>query len=269
MKSKGIQNRLKNHPILLRIYRESKSIFFNIFIRPVYFLKRNLRRIDAFNKYKDIKDVKDRHLGKRCFIIGSGPSLTEEDYLALKDEYTFGVNAICMLFDKLNCRTDYMVISDWKAFNRLKEYLPKDKSVFVADCETIDRDSYSILPTDKSSAFSKYSVAPRISNDASICVYHGNTVVFVALQLAIYMGFKEIYLLGVDCNYSKDAEKWYSVDHGLRDENNDTAGLRMINDFKVANKWIGKYGVEVFNATRGGMLEVFPRVDLDDILKDA
>ena len=44
----------------------------------------------------------------------------------------------------------------------------------------------------------------RFSNNASRLLYDSNTVTYIMIQLAAYMGFNEIYLLGVDCNYKQE-----------------------------------------------------------------
>ena len=40
----------------------------------------------------------------------------------------------------------------------------------------------------------------------------------------------------------------------------------MIRSYEVVKQYESKYNFRVYNATRGGMLEVFDRVDLDKIL---
>ena len=45
-----------------------------------------------------IKKLKDNYIGKRCFIIGNGPSLRIEDLNCLKGEYTFAANRIYEIF---------------------------------------------------------------------------------------------------------------------------------------------------------------------------
>lgn len=87
-----------------------------------------------------------------------------------------------------------------------------------------------------------------------------------AIQFAFYCGVDEIYLLGVDCNYT--TEKLYAVDHGIRDSEKYRAqtGRLMIEDFKVIKKYADSIGVKIYNATAGGMLEVFERVNLDDVI---
>ncbi len=47
--------------------------------------------------------------GQRCFIIGNGPSLKQTDLTKLKDEFTFGMNRIYLLFPELGFNTTYFV----------------------------------------------------------------------------------------------------------------------------------------------------------------
>ena len=50
---------------------------------------------------RTLEGFRDRYAGKRCFIIGNGPSLREMDLSALRDEYTFGLNRIYLMFEKI------------------------------------------------------------------------------------------------------------------------------------------------------------------------
>ncbi len=93
-----------------------------------------------------------------------------------------------------------------------------------------------------------------------------------AIEAAIYMGCKEIYLLGVDCNYSLknlhfmkteyDDEKWSP------NKNVDVAEIQQMSNiigYEFIKKEAEKRSVKIYNATRGGSLEVFERVNSDDI----
>jgi hypothetical protein len=79
------------------------------------------------------------------------------------------------------------------------------------------------------------------------------------------MGFKEIYLLGADCHYASDM-KHHFKDYGHIDRSFATAGEKMMSAYKVAKQHAKKHQINIFNATRGGMLEVFERVDLDAVV---
>ena len=76
--------------------------------KPKYFVAKKRINKEAWNrisgngnqKYNSLKMYKDIHKGERCFIIATGPSLTMEDLEALKSEYTFGMNSICIFVNK-------------------------------------------------------------------------------------------------------------------------------------------------------------------------
>ena len=108
----------------------------------------------------------------------------------------------------------------------------------------------------------------KFSDKASKVVYDGASVVYAAMQLAIYLGFNEIVLLGVDCNYDKN-----KITHGAGLDYTDykynwtkDTALTMIEGFKVAKDFADTHNIKIYNATRGGMLEVFERVKLEEML---
>jgi hypothetical protein len=91
------------------------------------------------------------------------------------------------------------------------------------------------------------------------------------IQFAAYMGFKEIYLIGVDCNYSKDnstisADSYF--DKRLFNSGRQYAAPEVDTNmlaFARAKEVCDKEGIHIYNATRGGKLEIFPRIDLDTL----
>ena len=86
------------------------------------------------------------------------------------------------------------------------------------------------------------------------------------MQLAYYMGFEEIYLLGADCSYTVGGKNHFA-EHGHVPDNFDISTLRLITVYGCLKKHADKYGFKVFNATRGGMLEAFERVKLEDVIE--
>ena len=123
------------------------------------------------------------------------------------------------------------------------------------------------------------------STDAGEVTYAGCTVTFTALQFAFYMGFEEIYLIGVDFSYSipesAKADKAYNVDIIDMDEddvnhfNKDYFGKgyrwhepqveKMGRAYEEARRVTALNGVRIYNATKGGKLEVFERRDYDSL----
>ena len=60
--------------------------------------KNNINNKYSFNK---ILSYKNKYKNKRCFIIGTGPSLEINQLELLKNEYTFSMNSIVLSFVKL------------------------------------------------------------------------------------------------------------------------------------------------------------------------
>ena len=94
------------------------------------------------------------------------------------------------------------------------------------------------------------------------------------IQFAAYMGFKEIYLIGVDCNYSGNnsvitPESYF--DARLFNSNRDYAAPEVDTNllaYARAKEVCDKQGIKIYNATRGGKLEIFERADLDKVLNN-
>ena len=121
----------------------------------------------------------------------------------------------------------------------------------------------------------------HFSDNAAHELYNSSTGMYTAAQLAAYMGFKEIYLIGVDHHFrvSRTESGEIVVDNSVKDYftdkyNEDKDKLYIPNTEKSTLTYIAmkdhcsKRGVRVFNATRGGRLEVFPRVDFDTLFND-
>lgn len=248
-------------------YRYLRKIVYLLTIHPKEVKLENARKDSIDIRYENLKKFKNIYLGKRCFIVATGPSLVEEDYLKLKNEVTIGVNGLCLWFKEKKMETTYFVVSDDDVFKRIKTALceVQKTEVFISERVSMTQEvpeQFYQFPVDIWNRFVLNEQEKRLSNDISICSYDEETVVFHAIQLAIYMGFKEIYLLGTDCNYNQS--KKYAIDHGKKADR--YLGSKMISAYQVAKRYETNYDFKILNATRGGMLEVFPRVNLDDVL---
>jgi hypothetical protein len=117
---------------------------------------------------------------------------------------------------------------------------------------------------------------PLFSDDPTIQLYEGNTVTYACIQLAVYMGYSEIYIIGVDHNYSKvelhggqvvenDGVKNYM--EGLEGTQGFLPALdRTTLAYRKARQVCDEKGIVIRNATRGGKLEEFIRVDFDTLI---
>lgn len=219
----------------------------------------------------EIEKFHNIHEGQRCFIVATGPSLRMEDLDMLKEnqEICISMNAIFYAFDKTEWRPDYYVMSDYKGFSMYGKRLDDlpIKAKFLGDNSDIfwktshDKNIY-CYHQHYEYCFNRL---PKFSDDFSRKSYTAGTVTYTCMQLAVYMGFKEIYLLGTDFT---GAGKSVSKHRHFYTEKEMTAvnytGLVKAG-YEKAKKYADAHGIKIYNATRGGELEVFDRVDFDTL----
>lgn len=58
--------------------------------------------------------LKNKYRGERIFIMGNGPSLNRTPLDRLKGEFTFGVNRIYLLFDRIDWKPTFYTTVDWR-----------------------------------------------------------------------------------------------------------------------------------------------------------
>lgn len=238
-----------------------------------------------FYRHDSLKRFKDIHKGKRCFIIGNGPSLKMEDLQRLHDyrEFSMGCNYIYKAFSRTTWRPDYYVTLDLDESN--KEAVDGLKALNLPEMFVPDKYSMSYFWREERAGYNQYHTlfvgplvdfsteeCPGFSADISKGVYNGVNVVYIMLQIAVYMGFSEIYLLGTDCGGSSDGKikRMHFIDG--YDSAGDEVFIEVLDEgymasvyaeYQSAKQYAEKNDVLIYNATRGGGLEVFERVDFD------
>jgi hypothetical protein len=226
-------------------------------------------------KFAEIRKYKNKHAGQRCFIVCTGPSLTYEDLELLKGEITFSMNGIVKGFSQTDWRPTYYGIQDHLVYEECQELFLEDTNqmFFVADWITkkgYEVPSYSILfPLGfykHRTLSAEVKLSTKFSMNPSALVYDGYTVTYSLLQIAVYMGFKDIYLLGCDCYYSPNSKNQHFVEMKRIDPTFVTAAERMKYAYQEAKKYADTHHIHIYNATRGGHLDVFERVSLEDTL---
>ncbi|MEN8243256.1 MAG: 6-hydroxymethylpterin diphosphokinase MptE-like protein, partial [Chloroflexota bacterium] len=217
-------------------------------------------------KYKDL------HKGERCVIIGNGPSLNKTDVSKIKDEYTFGMNRIYLAFPDWGFETSYFtsvndLVIEQCAADIEKLSMPK----FLAW-----RSHGHLNSIDQTMFLHTTYYNPKFSNDVRRRVWESATVTYVTLQLAYYMGFSEVILIGVDHSFSSKGDPNTTIvsagddpDHfnaeyfgkGFRWQlpDLDTSEL----GYALARQAFEADGRRVIDATIGGKLAIFPKADYD------
>lgn len=247
---------------------------------------------------KRLSNLKNVHKGKRCFVIGNGPSLKASDLDLLQNELTFAVNKITKIFPYTQWRPTYYFVSDslyFSAQDKRMDQLP-EQTCLLLDSKLLDHaDNTRYSKAIWYNHIPRYNIVPEFSRSPDKIVHEGGSVLYQAIQFVIYMGISEIYLLGVDNNFrqkvlpdgrkvldlfSKEPAHFYSsgeeeeqimnsistwMDYG----NMKSAGIYDPDDmWKTVAYHCDISSVKIINSTRGGELEIFPRESLEDVLNN-
>jgi len=224
---------------------------------------------------RKLEELENLHAHQRCFIIGNGPSLRQTDLSRLRGEYTFGLNRIYLLFPELGFLTSYLVsVNDlvleqcaaemqsltvpkfvtWRA----RHWFHTDPKVTYLDTDFTGEENFCSKMTGR--------------------VFEGFTVTYVALQLAYHMGFNEAILVGVDHNFvtqgtanqaivsQGDDPNHFSPNYfgkGFKWQLPDLAGSERA--YTLARDAYSRTDRRVLDATIGGKLTVFPKVDYSSL----
>ncbi len=233
-----------------------------------------------------IEFFKNRYIGERCFIIGNGPSLNKTDLGKLKNEFTFGVNSIFLARDRMGFEPTFYCVEDTHVANDRKYEIQAVNSPLKIYGPYLKK---TILPHPHNMFlnilldFRRYAGFPYFSIDAARRVWVGGTVSYVNMQLAYYMGFKNVYLIGFDHDYTIPSSAIVSgcdIRSTAEDPNHfhpdyfgkgynwhvplvnrmELAYLKARRAFELTN------GREIVNLTSGGRLEVFRRDDFEKVM---
>lgn len=242
---------------------------------------------------RQLYGLKDRHRHRRAFVIGAGPSLRTSDLERLEGEITFASNKIYLATDTIAWRpTYYSVIDVLVAQNNaericaldlthihsvaVRPYLGEDpRFLYLDHLPTIERFGGRLL---------------GFSRDLLTGVYGGRTVIYQQLQIALYMGIREVYLIGVD--FSFDVPKGSAtgatsdlgetvirsrgeVNHFHPDYRKPGEAWTMPRmdeqrqAFRRARRAFERAGGRLVNASRQTKLDALPRANFDDLVPPA
>lgn len=243
---------------------------------------------------EQIRSLAGLHAGKRCFIIGNGPSLNSQDLSFLRDEITFVANwfvnadQYSLIEPKYYCVSSHEMFGGW---NKPEPFLNQDYYLAMQKKARGAHKFFSFAFKDyirQTGLFHDEKVnymlfenpkrlvdeCGEINLDPTRHLDDGYTVIqTMCAPLAAHLGCTEIYLIGCDCNYGiqkPDDPKQYCYDSKLHT----TATTKfesldriwadngpVFKSYAILEETLRKRGIKLFNATHGGRLEVLPRVD--------
>lgn len=235
---------------------------------------------NEINDYK-LKAFKDCHIGRRAVIVGNRPSLNVIDLDRLKDEITFASNKIYLAFENTDWRPTYLTVTDTVVASNINEYLIESKlrKIFghgtfshfhgAQDITFGNPPSMAVNPQD-------WDLVGGVST--------GHSVLYWDLELAFWMGIREVYAIGLDFSFDVDSKptgqkamgndvlvaageiNHFHPDYRPAGETWTMPQMdKQREDFKYALEKYKSDGGMIYNASRKTKLDVWPRVDFETI----
>lgn len=210
------------------------------------------------NKYKNL------HKGERAIIACNGPSLNDVDFSLIKDEVIFGLNRGYL---KKEMPITYLVVVNDLVIKQFREEIERQfvKEIF----------GYNIgIPLKFTSD------VPNFEPDITQPIWQGHTVTYVALQIAYYMGFTNVALIGCDHDYQfegkfnqKIVSKGNDVNHF--DKNYFGKGVewhapnlpRTELAYLLAREYYEAHNRKIYNCSSKTKLDIFEKLSLEQWLE--
>lgn len=257
------------------IFKNLYKLFRRIISRTFYALFAN----NKLNTHR-IERLSGLHRGKRAFIVCNGPSLSPIDLETIyrNGDISFACNKIDKIFTKTNWRPTYYAVMD----ETFQYSLVDTMNVVPASIKFLSKDSYIKTRKVRGNVIFIETIGgsalldnPKFSKQLSSGIYTIGTTTYSLIQIAVSMGIKEIYIIGCDNTYAKEIKRDGSiVNNGKnsyfegtsqKDQMNAAATWQMDIAYDYARKYADSNGIKIYNATRGGCLEAFQRVNFDSL----
>lgn len=195
--------------------------------------------------YVNIGDFKNLHEGKNVFILASGPSLADANLEPLSRRIVIGLNRSSLIFPD----THYHCTMDERLFHEYEEVLKKSRYLF-----TLENRPFGIPM--------KLLGSEGYSYDLTKGIYSGYTVSYLALQVAVYMGFINIFYVGLDLKHQQGQTHFFGKD-SVSNNHENTEFPKMMRMLNRAAEELSKKDVHIYNCSPDTNLTCFERVSLE------
>jgi hypothetical protein len=221
--------------------------------------------------------LRDRYQGCRCVVVGNGPSLRKVSLSRLAEEFTFGSNRIYLVDRELGFKPTY--------YTSINRYVIQQFAKDINEISALKFLNWSYRDSRITEGTIAYlETKPVLRPDGKLLsgYYAGaGTVTVFSMQLAYFMGFSQVILIGVDHDYGQSgtpnrAIKSKDVDLDHFSSEYFSRGViwqlpdlpAMERGYRQIGRLFEEDGRIVLDATVGGKLQVFPKTDLDAVLAD-
>lgn len=195
-----------------------------------------------------ISNYKNLHEGKNLFILASGPSLAQQDLSLLKNKIVMGLNRSILVYPE----PYYQCVFDHRLFDLYADPLKKVRQLFTLE------DRPWGLPL-------KLLGGEGYSENLEEGIYSGYTISYFALQIAVYMGFKNIFYLGLDLKHDGANTHFFGQDPQTKNHEQ-TEFPRMLKTLEHGASIVASKNIKVFNCSPDSTLKAFPKMDFEKTL---
>jgi hypothetical protein len=244
---------------------------------------------------KENKALRDKYRGRRCFVIGNGPSLAGQDIAPLADEVTIVMNAFHRhpilktgWRPTVHCMAEPAAAYDNPLLlDVLRQCITgaaADLHVFPVEVRPLIR-QHNLAPDDRMRyvdfrGMTEAYPPTRRPDLAGTIPFMTNTA-HLSIVVAMHLGCSPIYLVGLDHDWlsHRGIDRHFYAHEGVESQ---SGGLWDLHSFpylelmeSTARAWrdyiwlrrIAEHcGFEIRNATDGGFLDVFPRADYTQVI---
>ncbi len=220
-----------------------------------------------------IARFKNLHAGQRCVIVCNGPSLNAMDLGFLRQEIVLGMNKIHLGLDRFGFYPRYLAVANALVAEQSRAALQAMSCIKFVGARAAAQ-----LAQDAFTHHLPILGPPTVfSTDIARGVREGGTVTHMALQIAHYMGFAEVVIIGMDHRYAFDGKPHQVRHHDGPDLNHFSpdyfAGKDWMNpdlarserSYAEARRVFEAGGRQIIDATVDGACTVFERADYRQI----
>ena len=235
-----------------------------------------LRTSRARDARARLERYRNRHLGERCLVIANGPSIRLMDLRPARGMPIIGMNRGYRLCESHGVDMKYLVATDVDVQIRR---ISREMVAAPVEARFANWAGRRYFSADDDVEFVFLVFRPGFYGDVTRGVYGGHSVTYTCLQLAFFMGFRQVILVGKDHSYAETGtpgEARYSTgseDNHFMPRYYEPGQLWRIPDYKgeemayeMARRAYESAGRAVLDATVGGRLRVFPKVNFLDVI---
>lgn len=214
------------------------------------------------------------HAGETVILVANGPSLNKMNLDFLKHYTVIGMNKIFLGFRRFNFYPKYYVAVNDLVIHQVSSEINQLNCVRFVSARN------KLLVPESALTYHINTCNPLVKfyTDITHGINEGSTVTFAALQIAYYMGFKRVVIIGLDHRFSYQGGP-NQINYLSGDDSNHFEPSYFANQlwqnpdlersefyYAIANRIFSEDGREIIDATVDGACQIFKKQNYLDFL---